>query len=158
MRTPSHSPPLNLNLVYIECPGRLKCADHWTPGFSCIERHLCCCLPLSHIGCDQHACSFSNHWFPHVLLARLAEQRKHLIGSLNAFACGPNDGGDLDTAVNASEQLQQNMAEEVRAGFVWVMDSSCVRPTRLPQRLCRITAWLYRGRSGSGGILLSSLM
>ncbi len=44
---------------------------------------------------------------------RLAEHRKHLIASLNAFAAGPSDGGDLDTAVNASEQLQQNMAEEV---------------------------------------------
>jgi hypothetical protein len=43
---------------------------------------------------------------------------------LNAFACGPNDGGDLDTAVNASEQLQQNMAEEVRTKVVSMMDWS----------------------------------
>ena len=50
-----------------------------------------------------------------VMFVRLAEQRKHLISSLNAFAAGPNDGGDLDTAVNASEQLQRNMAEEVRS-------------------------------------------
>ena len=47
------------------------------------------------------------------VIGRLAEHRKHLIASLNAFAAGPSDGGDLDTAVNASEQLQQNMAEEV---------------------------------------------
>ena len=59
--------------------------------------------------CSSLHCSRNPHRVP----CRLAEGRKHLIASLNAFTAGPSDGGDLDTAVNASEQLQHNMAEEV---------------------------------------------